>query len=118
MPAYKVPCPRCANFIMRDAAACPFCQAKDPFAPMRCASCSAIIEDPRWAACQRCGTPVPKPGAPAAATGTPAATQTARPAKESTPQPAAAPAGRFCTGCGGSLVAGARFCTVCGTIAG
>ena len=128
MPAYKVACPRCANLTMRDAAVCPFCHAKDPFAPMRCASCSAIMEDPRWAACQRCGTPVPKPGTSAAAMGAPTAAQTARPAQESTPQPAAAtpaavappaaPAGRFCTGCGGSLVAGARFCTVCGTIAG
>ena len=66
MPAYKVPCPRCASFIMRDVAVCPFCQTTDPFAPLRCASCRAVIEDPRWNACPQCGTPVPKPGASAA----------------------------------------------------
>ena len=66
MPAYKVPCPKCGNFIMRDVAFCPFCQTQDPFAPLRCANCRAVIEDARWSVCPSCGTPVSRSGAPPA----------------------------------------------------
>jgi predicted RNA-binding Zn-ribbon protein involved in translation (DUF1610 family) len=73
MPAYKVPCPQCGQFIMRDVAVCPFCRTPDPFAPARCPSCQAVLEDPRWSVCPSCGTeiarpdePSPNPAAPAA----------------------------------------------------
>jgi RNA polymerase subunit RPABC4/transcription elongation factor Spt4 len=62
MPAYKVPCPHCGNFIMRDVAACPFCRTPDPFAPLRCANCRAVLEDARWSVCPSCGTPVARSG--------------------------------------------------------
>lgn len=108
MPAYKVPCPRCGQFIMRDVAVCPFCQSRDPFAPIRCVACNTIIEDSRWTACPQCGTAVPGRSQPPAAPAQPAPAQ-------GQPAPAAP---RLCTGCGAALVAGARFCNVCGTLAG
>ncbi len=121
MPAYKVPCPRCGQFIMRDVAVCPFCRTTDPFAPARCASCRAVLEDARWTACPRCGTEVPRAGAPVAPSSTGAAPAQTGASAPSTSQPAPAATATSqagaCSGCGAPLAAGARFCTVCGTIA-
>lgn len=140
MPAIKHPCPHCGKWVMRDVAACPFCGKADPFAPGRCPSCRAIIEDPAWVACPSCGTNLKE----AAATGAPAPTPTATPAPApaapapTAPAPAApaptapapaAPAetpapveplasGATCSGCGSPLPSGARFCAVCGTLVG
>lgn len=104
MPTFKHPCPHCGKYIERDVATCPFCGTADPFAPGRCPNCSAIIEDPAWLVCPKCGTPL----TPVAAAAPPV-----------NPQPAAVPAPTpaKCTGCGAALPAGARFCTVCGTLA-
>ena len=55
MPTYKHPCPHCAKWIERDVRACPFCGTADPFAPGRCPQCRAVIEDPAWVACAKCG---------------------------------------------------------------
>jgi RNA polymerase subunit RPABC4/transcription elongation factor Spt4 len=68
MPTFKHPCPHCGGFIARDVAACPYCGARDPFTPGRCASCRAPIEDPTWVSCPKCGGSL-RP----AATGAPAA---------------------------------------------
>jgi RNA polymerase subunit RPABC4/transcription elongation factor Spt4 len=108
MPTFKHPCPHCAKFIQRDVAACPFCGTRDPFAPARCPSCSTVIEDRSWVACPKCGQALagPPPGAPLSTEPSPA---------EAPAQPAE---GGRCSGCGGPMVAGARFCTVCGTLAG
>ena len=143
MPTFKHPCPACGNLIARDVARCPYCGAVDPFVPGRCPKCRAIIEDPAWLACAKCGTPLregvaPMPGAApaAAAPGTvpaapgsvppppapaPAAAAPAPqlpPPSSVAPPPQAAPAGRTCSGCGAALAPGAAFCTICGTIAG
>ena len=104
MPTFKHPCPHCGKYIERDVAACPFCGTADPFAPARCPNCSAVIEDPAWMACPKCGSALPKVGAAASV----AAAQ---------PATAAPPATRKCTGCGAPLTEGAKFCTVCGTLA-
>jgi RNA polymerase subunit RPABC4/transcription elongation factor Spt4 len=117
MPAYKVPCPHCGQFIMRDVAVCPFCRTADPFAPARCTNCRAVLEDPRWSVCPNCGTEVVRPAAAApaqaAAPGSPAplAATEARPAASTAAAPSSA-----CRTCSAPLAAGARFCTVCGTI--
>jgi predicted amidophosphoribosyltransferase len=130
MPTYKHPCPVCGNFIQRDVARCPFCGRVDPFTPGRCEHCGAVIEDPKWVACPRCGASLGEekvtemyaapPGAPATAPATPA--DPARPASPPAVAPPApeveAPAARqaFCTACGQPLAAGSRFCTTCGTL--
>lgn len=138
MPAYKVPCPKCSQFIMRDVAVCPFCRTADPFAPARCTSCRTVLEDPRWTACPRCGTAVPGQAVPATARATdvpagavhPDGAPDAASAPPTAPQAPAGPATASnapsspvarvgaCAGCGAPLATGARFCTVCGTIAG
>ncbi|MET1231631.1 MAG: zinc ribbon domain-containing protein [Candidatus Limnocylindrales bacterium] len=56
MPTFKHPCPHCGTFINRDVAACPACGRADPFAPGRCPTCKAPIEDLAWVACPKCGT--------------------------------------------------------------
>lgn len=128
MPAIKHPCPHCGKWIMRDVAACPFCGTADPFAPARCPSCRAVIEDRAWVACPTCGTPLSGASGPGAIAGAgddagatpPSAGSTgqggAGSANLSAPPPASASV--TCTGCGAPLAAGARFCAVCGTLAG
>ena len=133
MPTFKHPCPACGNLIARDVARCPYCGAVDPFVPGRCPKCRAIIEDPAWLACAKCGTPLregvaPMPGATpaaAAAPGTvaapvpsepPAAAPPSAPVSPLTPTPQS-PSGVACSGCGAALAPGASFCTVCGTLA-
>ena len=115
MPQYKHPCPHCGNFIMRDVTVCPYCGTGDPFAPGRCPSCRAVIEDPKWVACPKCGqslvsqpSPATRPAAPVAGSG-------------AAPQPASGSAGSSggsCSTCGAGLAAGSRFCAVCGTLVG
>ena len=107
MPTFKHPCPYCDELIARDAVACPYCGMQDPFAPKRCPTCRTPVEDPRWAACPRCGAALgvrPSTAEGSAAASAPAAEQTAP--------------GRACAGCGAALPAGARFCLACGTLAG
>lgn len=128
MPTYKHPCPSCDRFIQRDVAACPYCGVRDPFAPRRCASCRAPLDDPSWIACPRCGAATGRPASPAAApaAGTTPIVASATPAPPaattapmaSPPAPAEPPAPvRACSGCAAPLPEGARFCTVCGTLA-
>jgi RNA polymerase subunit RPABC4/transcription elongation factor Spt4 len=114
MPAYKVPCPHCGQFIMRDVAVCPFCRTADPFAPARCANCRAVLEDPRWTVCPNCGTEVVRPAisVPAPA----AAAATVETAPEAVPAVQAPATSTTCGSCGAPLASGARFCTVCGTL--
>jgi RNA polymerase subunit RPABC4/transcription elongation factor Spt4 len=121
MPAYKVPCPRCGNFIMRDVAVCPFCRTADPFAPARCPNCHTVLEDPRWSVCPSCGTENAKPAAASAPTTAGAGPSTPAgqaPAAAQPSAPAAAPPGpaaAACKACGAPLVSGAPVCNVCGT---
>jgi len=61
MPTYKHPCPHCGTWIERDVRACPFCGRPDPFAPGRCPQCQAVIEDPAWKACPKCGADLNAP---------------------------------------------------------
>jgi len=56
MPTFKHPCPHCGKWIERDVRACPYCGTADPFAPGRCPQCRAVIEDPAWVSCPKCGT--------------------------------------------------------------
>jgi predicted amidophosphoribosyltransferase len=125
MPTFKHPCPRCAKFINRDVAVCPFCGTRDPFAPARCPNCRTEITDLAWVACPRCGQELGTnldqfaPNQPPTPSSSPTRTDQPGP----TPQPGPAPippaaAAAKCTGCGAPLPAGARFCTVCGTLAG
>jgi rRNA maturation endonuclease Nob1 len=136
MPTFKHPCPHCAKYINRDVAACPYCGARDPFAPARCPSCRTVIEDRAWVACPKCGQALgaaaeatagsqDAPG-PGEAGGLPTESQVA--ARQSVPSGSASPpasgggqsnaaAGGRCTGCGAALPVNARFCTVCGTLA-
>ena len=143
MPTFKHPCPYCGELVARDAAACPYCATQDPFAPKRCPSCRTPVDDPRWAACPRCGaalgvrpataagpgaadaptatgaSPAPTAASPAMTGASPAAA--VAPAAQHTPdaEPAASDDARpACTGCGAAMPAGARFCLACGTLAG
>jgi len=122
VPTFKHPCPYCGELVARDAAACPYCATQDPFAPKRCPSCRTPIDDPRWAACPRCGAALgvrPATVANPAATGVPAAEPASAPGGTAAAQPAAsAEAGPACTGCGAAMPSGARFCLACGTLAG
>jgi len=131
MPTYKHPCPVCGNFIQRDVARCPFCGRVDPFTPGRCEHCGAVIEDPKWVACPRCGASLGEEKVTEMYAATPAApalpVEPAAPVPPPVTPPAATPpvaevqvpAGprAFCTACGQPLAAGARFCTTCGTLA-
>jgi predicted amidophosphoribosyltransferase len=117
VPTFKHPCPYCGELVARDAAACPYCATQDPFAPKRCPSCRTPVDDPRWAACPRCGAAL---GVRPATAASPAATA-ASPAATGVPaaEPAASDDARpACTGCGAAMPAGARFCLACGTLAG
>ena len=127
MPQYKHPCPHCGQFITRDVAACPYCGTSDPFAPGRCPDCRAVIEDPAWVVCPRCGrslragetasTAGPR-SAGAAAPGPVPAAGPASSAGGTTPAtPAVAGASR-CASCGSALPPGARFCLDCGALVG
>jgi len=124
VPQYKHPCPHCGNFIMRDVAVCPYCASVDPFAPGRCPSCRAMIEDPKWLACPKCGqslvsqtdpatNPTPARGGPPAGVSVPPATAAVGPPPS--PPDGGSSAG-VCSGCGAALASGTRFCAVCGTL--
>jgi hypothetical protein len=135
VPTFKHPCPHCGTYIQRDAAACPKCGARDPFAPARCANCRTVIEDPSYVACPRCGKPVGAAAVAAAeaeanakagagSQGTAPATQpTENGAIPGWGQPPAAvphidepaPGATSCGACGSPLAAGASFCRECGT---
>jgi predicted amidophosphoribosyltransferase len=110
VPTFKHSCPYCGELVARDAAACPYCATQDPFAPKRCPSCRTPIDDPRWAACPRCGAALGVRPASAASTA-PIAAPTAEPAASADARPS-------CTGCGAAMPSGARFCLACGTLAG
>ena len=142
MPQYKHPCPHCGNFIMRDVAVCPYCATPDPFSPGRCPTCRAVIEDPKWAACPKCGQSLVAPppaevstshapsvsAAPAVSTPAAAAPLASAPAVARLAEPEAAAAAPrrasatasphqpTCAICGSPLAVGARFCAVCGTL--
>jgi predicted RNA-binding Zn-ribbon protein involved in translation (DUF1610 family) len=116
MPAIKHPCPHCGKWIMRDVAACPYCGTADPFAPRRCPSCRAIVEDAAWIACPSCGAslseePSADPAPAASSPVGPAAAPSTKAGASADADPAAT-----CTGCGSPLPPGARFCAVCGTL--
>jgi predicted amidophosphoribosyltransferase len=125
MPTIKHPCPHCGTYINRDVVACPMCGRQDPFTPGRCESCHAVVEDPSWVACPRCGKPVGAAAvAAAAASATPGAIPGWSQAASSAPvipapvapnpvTPAAATG--TCAACGSALASGARFCRDCGT---
>ena len=55
MPTYKHPCPHCGKWIERDVRACPYCGVMDPFTLGRCPQCRAVVEDPAWVSCPKCG---------------------------------------------------------------
>jgi RNA polymerase subunit RPABC4/transcription elongation factor Spt4 len=110
MPTFKHPCPHCATFIERDVATCPACGRADPFAPGRCPSCRAVLDDPTWVACPKCGTSLV--AAPTSAAD--AEDQASGGATAASPPESAAAA--TCAACGSPLPAGARFCRDCGTV--
>jgi RNA polymerase subunit RPABC4/transcription elongation factor Spt4 len=126
MPTFKHPCPHCGKFIERDVKACPYCATPDPFAPARCPSCSAVIEDRSWAACPKCGQAlvpataprtVPSANQPPPEAFLDPAIPPPTPSGPSMPAGQPQPGAATCAGCGSPLTAGARFCTVCGTLA-
>lgn len=115
MPTFKHPCPHCGSYINRDVVACPACGRADPFAPARCPTCKAPIDDLAWVACPKCGTSLLGASDPATSTSTPVGGSVEPMA---TPQDAAepsTPASTTCAGCGSPLPVGARFCRECGT---
>lgn len=118
MPTFKHPCPACGKYIARDVARCPFCGAVDPFVAGRCPKCSALIDDPGWVACPKCGTPL-KAGVAEMPRSVPAASGAAAEAPApAAPAPPSTPGPLTCSACGAALAPGTRFCAGCGTLVG